>query len=137
MSKEFYKMRLIPTEEGLTVWTDTWISIHETPCFHYCIQEHNKSYLSAPMNIHGKPNLQVAKGYRLKIKRVDKRASRFAFDTKEGAFKHLQFLKRKQLNHMKRDISFIERFLSDTSDGVPVELISNTVDLVNGHFIFD
>lgn len=142
MDKTFYKMRITPDEDGLVVITDKWLSIHETPCFHYCIREHNKGLMKITFNtIKGMP-LQTAKKKGIRVKRISKDCSRFAFDTEEKAFEHLRFLKRKQLGHMKRDIKFLKLFLSEATGLDALEkglyaTVPNTKELVHEHYAFD
>lgn len=145
--KIFYKMRLIPEEEGLTLWTEKWVSIQESPCFHYCVQDNRIGSFKFFLKKTDETPLQAAKRVRIKVKRIDKRVSRFAFDTKEEAFDHLRFLKKKQLNHMKRDSELITEFLSSTENGQALSdmkkrselryTVPCTRDLVRRHYIFD
>lgn len=141
MKKIFYKKRLIPTECGLEVITDKWVSIHETPCFCFCVSNRSDKYLQA-LKRKDETDLTAAKRMKL-LKRINKDNSRFAFDTEEKALEHLRFLKRKQLEHMKRDTAFIECFLEcETFDqfnrrGGEVVLVPRSKALVNQHFVFD
>ena len=140
-SKVFYKKRLVPTEFGLEVITQKFVSIHETPCFHFCVLEHEKGFLFA-MKQNDESELSAARRAKI-LKRISKDCSRFAFDTEEKALKHLRFLKRKQLSHIKRDAVFIEKFLeSDELEKVQIyngfrTQVPNSKGLVNNHFIFD
>ena len=34
-----YKQKLYAEEEGLVVQTDKFVSIHETPCFYFCVED--------------------------------------------------------------------------------------------------
>lgn len=136
MTKIFYKKRLIPDEAGLVVWTNKWVSIHETQCFHYCIPEHYHSIGLRPRE--GETLLQAAKREKI-LKRVSKVGSRFAFDTEEKAMDHLRLLKRKQASHMAREMKFIEHFLQCErfeQDG-DQQLVPDSRDLVLEHFRFD
>jgi hypothetical protein len=103
MKKEFYKMALVPDEEGLTVVTTVLYPIHETPCFYFCVIAHWENY-----------SYKEIKEFKGKVYRIAKTGSRIAFETKEEAFKNLVYLKTKQLDHCRRNVAFIERFLNDT-----------------------
>ena len=132
----FYKMRLVPAEEGLEIITSEFVSIHETPCFHFCIPKLEKQMIHI-----WKRSDESALVYsrRKKIlQRVSKTSSRFAFDTKDKALEHLKFLKRKQISHMKRDMSFIDKFLSSSDDDLTsIGPIPDTKELVREYFVFD
>jgi len=130
----FYKKRLVPTESGLEVFTEKWISLHETECFHFCISERNRGFLYAKSD---ETPVQIARRKKI-LKRVSKTCSRFAFDSEEKALEHLKFLKRKQAKHMKRDVLFIDKFLSSdlVRDGRG-EVVPDSQDLVNEHYVFD
>jgi hypothetical protein len=132
----FYKMRLVPAEQGLEIITDVWVSIHETPCFHFCVRNSEQRIIHL---FHGKneTDLQYAKRTRM-LKRVSKSNSRFAFDSRNKALEHLKFLKKKQLYHMKRDMSFIKKFLSTSDEDLnSTGPIPDTKELVREHFVFD
>lgn len=140
MSQKLYKMRLVPNENGLQIVTEQWICIHETKCFYHCVSEWDielLNYLKSQSVDKTKRN--IAQERKL-LKRIAKHRSRFAFDTKEKAMKHLKFLKRKQLKHMQRDQKFINAFLSvenleENCNGQMV--IPNTQQLVLGYYLFD
>ena len=141
MKNIFYKKRLTPTESGLEVITDKWVSIHETPCFHFCVAEWRAKSLTA-LKRSDETELQYARRLKM-LKRIHKSGSRFAFDTEEKALEHLRFLKRKQLGHMERDVTFIKYFLEcDTLKpadrrGFDSLLVPGSKSLVNQHFVFD
>lgn len=136
-NKIFFKCKLTPTEYGLEVWTDKFISIHETECFHFCVLEYNYRLLSSMKNS-DETELQYARRKKI-LKRIDKNRSRIAFETLEKALEHLKLLKRSQLEHMKRDSLFIEKFLSaETLEMTPDRLlVPNTRDLVRDYIVFD
>lgn len=136
MSKIFYKKRLIPDEEGLLVWTEKWVSIHETPHFHYCIPDFVHEIGLRP--IEGETLLQAAKR-RATLKRVAKAGSRFAFDTEEKALERLRFLKGKHVSHMKREMKFIEHFLKceKLEQYGEQQLVPGSRGLVLEHLRFD
>lgn len=132
----FYKMRLVPSEEGLEIITSEFVSIHETPCFHFCIPKLEKQMIRI---LKRSDESALVYSRRKKIlKRVSKTNSRFAFDSKEKALKHLKFLKTKQLCHMRRDILFIEKLLSSSDDDLTsIGPIPDTKELVREYFVFD
>lgn len=146
--KVFYKKLLRPTESGLVIVTQHWVSIHETPSFHYCIHDYSSMFASwRPLDRardYSKRNnvtmLQAAKKLMYKVKRVHKGDSRFAFSSESTALEHLRFLKRKQLSHMERDIAFVRAFLDADSlepgsDGCAI--VPATQELVLQHYRFD
>lgn len=152
--KVFFKMRLIPTEDGLKIWTDTFLAIHETSCYCFAIPEFARCFFTPALTLENETPYQYARRTKRKIHRISKENSRFAFETKEGAFQHLMFLKRKQLQHMKRDMSFIERFLTDAKGkqfddfrddkgwidgavGIPSKTLPGTKNLVHEHLVFE
>lgn len=132
----FYKMRLVPADQGLEIVTTEWISLHETPCFHFCVPANEGRILHL---FHSDKETDLAYAKRRKmLKRISKTNSRFAFDDKDKALEHLKLLKRKQLGHMKRDISFIEKFLSTPDEDLKsIGPIPCTKDLVHEHFVFE
>lgn len=133
--KVFYKKTLGASEEGLRILTKKWVSIYETPFFHFCIPEHEVKYLNVLRN---KSETVLDYSRRRKfLKKIAKTRSRYAFDTEEQALAHLKFLKRKQLEHIKRDMTFIRRLLSAPEDQLSSGLILETEELVREHYIFD
>lgn len=110
----FYKARLVMTEEGMQVQFQEFNCIHETECYAYCIN--SWSSVPSPLKHEGETELQAAKRMKIKIFRIHKASSRIAFKTKELAFNQLVFLKRRQINHMKRDIDLFSYFLDRTAD---------------------
>ena len=130
-----YKKRLVSDESGLRVITDRYISIHETPCFHYCINSWNEGYYGLG-RLEGESELHCAKRKHISVKRIHKTCSRFAFSTEEKAFKHLKMLKSRQAGHIKRDLKFIEKFLkTDTLD--EKGHVVGSKGLVHEYFNFD
>lgn len=133
MDEVFYKNRLEPDERGLLVVTDEYVSIHETRCFHFCVLKSFRPYLH-----NGETLLQAARR-RKALKRIDKRRSRIAFKTKKEALDHLRFLKRRQLEHMKRNAAFINKFLEceDLEKYGPMQLVPDSNGLVSEFCVFD
>ena len=134
-NKVFYNMQLISTENGLEVWTRRYYSIRETPCYHFCIQDCNlRGY-------RGLASIGIVK-HRYPIKRIAKENSRFAFKTKEEAYKHLCYLKHKQLHHLERQTAFIHAFKKFQDGGGTLESldskpIPDTFDVVHEYLTFD
>lgn len=146
--KKFFRARLQPEQEGLIIRYETWVSIHETPCFCYCVTDWDLKYLNCLRDFKEQPTLKNAKQSKRKIKRIDKNNSRFAFTTREKALDNLRYLKRLQLKHLKRDIEFLECFLdceqledhsyklAGLNDGL-MQKVPNSDDLVQSHYVFD
>lgn len=153
--KKFYKMRLLPEESGLTVWTDIFLSIHETPCFHICIRERDRGFFNPVLNSDDESLLKYAKRKHLRTFRIAKDCSRIAFDSLEGAFKNLRYLKSLQARHLERQLEFNNSFLESTKGivfdelkddrsgwppgaiGMPSKSIDGTKELVSKHLTFD
>lgn len=144
--KEFYKCKLMPCEDGLSIFVQKYISVHETPCFHFCAEEHHKGWLASPLKKDSnESNIQALRRMKVKIYRVAKEFSRIAFDTEQKAYENLLFLKRRQLIHLKRDIEFINT-LVDYGTGkqfkdIPLigsfKTVPDSQDLVREHYVFD
>lgn len=133
--KIFYKKILAPSPEGLEIFTYEWISIHESPCFHFCVPKYEFGVMST---LKGADESDMAYSKRKKIlKRISKTNSRFAFDTEQQAIDHLKLLKKRQLAHMLRDTVFIEKFLASSDEEISSGLIPDTKDLVGEHYSFD
>ena len=63
-----------------------------------------------------------------------------AFDSEETALQHLRFLKRRQIQHLERDLKLAEAFLEAEdleSNGYDGDLIPGTGDLVRFYYQFD
>ena len=142
--KEFYKMKLVPTEGGLSVWTNTYFSVHETPCFYFCVSDWQIT--SVPTHCRGtEAGYEMLKNRCVKFKRIAKINSRFAFETKELAYNNLVYLKKLQLGHLNRDIELLGAFISfnekkgmtDLSNEHGQLFVPNTSELVLNHYNFD
>jgi len=133
----FYKKRLEADESGLIVITDRYMSIHETPCFHYCIPEHLKRW---PQISKKKDETELQWARRSKIlKRIHKGSSRIAFPTEDEALQNLKFLKMRQITHLERQIAFNKYFL-DAGELEKVgrySVVPESRDLVHEHLCFD
>jgi len=143
--KELYRMTLHPSECGLSVWTDTYLSVHETPCYHYVIRDWDKQSTAKLFIKEGESVYQSLKRRGCTMRKVHKESSRFAFDTKEKAFKQLVFIKGRHLEHMVRDIQFLKSFLkfsennglSDLESSGGLLTVPDTRDLVFANLTFD
>lgn len=135
MRKILFKKRLMPYEEGLTIHTEEWGVVYETPCFFYCA----KGFDLRRIDLLG-GDKEAAKKLGIKLKRISKECSRFAFETEALAMNHLVMLKRKQIRHMERYMAFLKAFLSQEN---PESFIGNntvipgTRDLVHEYYRFD
>ena len=142
--KKFYKMKLIPTEGGLSVWANTYVSIHETPCYHYCIPDWNKGLLGV-VGDQKETLYEKAKARNIKVHKVHKTSSRFAFETKELAYENLLYLKKRQLIHLNRDIELLTKFLNfnegagykDLDNSHGQLFVPDSDELVKEHYAFD
>ena len=133
----FYKKRLIPQGDGLIVWTEKFISVHETVCFHFCVTEYCFRLMFALKRKNESP---IQYGRRMKcLKRIAKSGSRIAFKSESEALDNLRFLKRKQLNHIKRDQIFIETFLAceELEQHGSEQRVPSSADLVREYYQFD
>lgn len=110
--KVFYKKRLIADDTGLHIDTQRFISIHETRCFYFCIDDYSIHQIKYQVEHKGETALQAAKTMHCKVRRIAKDGSRIAFDTEEKAFAHLRMLKQRQVQHLERDLRNIKHFLS-------------------------
>ena len=116
--KKFYRKRLYPSVYGVEPQTEVWISIHETPCYHFCVNDW-EVYWVKDNNKKDETLLETAKRTHSIIKKVDKRSSRFAFETEEEALKNLIMLKSRQINHMTRDLAILKQFVKLAEAGEP------------------
>ena len=144
-NKTYYKMKLIPSEEGLSLWVTRWICLRETEHIAYCVPESVMTILRIRARQENQSLYDAAKKEKY-CRRIHKTCSRIAFPTEQKAFENLSFLKRRQLNHLKRDQVFIERFLEDIkektiADFPPDEwghrVLPETEDLVHDYYCFD
>ena len=141
----FYQLKLNPTESGISMWINEFISFHETPCYHYCLPEW-MSYLAKPSFIEGKESMaQSLKRRGVKFSRIHKTCSRKAFDTKEKAYANFIFLKKRHLAHLERDIIMIKAVLDfhqkntfdDLTDDGHSLIVPCTRDIVLDNFQFN
>tara|TARA_R110002060_G_scaffold18120_9_gene25011 strand:+ start:1198 stop:1638 length:441 start_codon:yes stop_codon:yes gene_type:complete len=142
-SSIYYRARLIAAEEGLTVTFEKWKSFHESECFAWCCLE-NMHQSAMIISKNSKSPVKDIKSS-LKVKRIDKKNSRFAQETRELALANLRYRKRCQAKHLKREMEFAEAFLSKEDDQLgdtelgwnDSKLVNGTFDLVHSHYVFD
>jgi hypothetical protein len=137
----YYKMRLEADPSGLMIVRDKWVSIHETPCFAYCIPANRAKWVESESNRHKISKLKAAKNLKL-LKRISKESSRFAFRNETKAMQNLRFLKSRQLKHLERQQKFIEKFLAcDELESVDPDgelmRVPNSEDLVHKYYRFE
>lgn len=141
----FYRMRHAIDEQGINVITKKLVSIHESECWHWCVERSRVGYIRSRQR-EDESLLQAAKRGGAKIYKVAKEGSRVAFKTRPQAFDHLMMLKRKQINHMKREIEILE-VLAEKAAGLDIEsikpgrygerVIPDTHEVVHNHYLFD
>lgn len=156
--KTYYKARIGYQHEGTAITFEEYISVHETNGYAWCLPKWHHEQLCNTVIYTRKPDespLQQAKRIWPKfLKRVSKGNSRFAFSTKEEAFKQLKFLKQRQLRHLQRDLDLLTDSLNKLGDK-PLDsllteqnktpdylnqdsfVIPDTAGLVNRYFAFD
>lgn len=105
--KEFYKMRLIPSEEGMAIVCDTYKVIRETECICFCVSSFNFKRLMDRKSLPGEKILDKAKRNCVRVRRINKANSRLAFPTKSEAYENLVFLKSLQKKHLERDLKLL------------------------------
>jgi hypothetical protein len=144
----FYKMKLMSAEDGMTIYCNNFISIHETFCFHFCVSQWGFNRLSNDKSSSNECILRKAKRLGIKVRRICKSGSRIAFPTKNEAFNNLKFLKNLQIQHLQRDLDLIKTSLNIISDMAYDDLeerpfndessatIPNTREIVHGYFNF-
>lgn len=142
MNNIYYKMILSESEEGLIIFTHRFVSIHETPCMHFCVSEWDFKFRHLEQN---ETPFQTAKRNKLKIIRIHKTGGRIAFDTEEKALDNLRYRKERQIKHLERNLAINKRFLADTdgkkaadfqSDG-SYRVMPDTAQIVGQFFRFD
>ena len=114
----YYKARLVQDEDGSnSVWFDEWNVIYETKCFVYCLPDFvnlSEGSWCDSQRIGPETNSQLAKRLNLTLKRVYKQGSRFAFATKEEAFKRLKFMKSYHVRHLRHQLRCVEEFIQQS-----------------------
>ena len=137
----YYRAYWSPEVDGIYVGFEEWVSIHESPCYHYCVRDYYTQMIPALLS--GQSALQYAKSQKINVKRIDKVTSRFAKPTKGLALNHMLFGQSRRLQHLRRDIAFIEALLDqvkvvDESENELYDFtLPNTRSLVCEHLRFD
>ena len=145
MIKEFYQIKLSPSEDGICLWLNKFYSFHETPCYHYCMGEWQRNLVAPHFVNKGETIPQSLKRRGVKFIRIHKTCSRKAFDTKEKAYANFIFLKKRHLAHLERDIIMIKAVLDfhqkntfdDLTDDGHSLIVPCTRDIVLSNFQFD
>lgn len=139
--KEFYRKRIIATESGLEIITETWHPIRETECINFCVSSHHiKMFNRAAAQGEKITARALAKRMGFPVKQIHKAYSRFAFDTQAKAFDHMVFLQKRRLGHLERDLGLTSVFLSSANLGfttVDSTVVPESHDLVHQHYNFD
>lgn len=151
---KFYKITSFIDELGIRLLCSTYESVHETNCYYFCINSLDESRF----DFHSKNNkdnlstLELCKKHFLKIRKVAKINSRFAFKTRAEAFAHFKMLKNKQLAHIERkkgEISLTVELIKNIdafseAEGVREEfygdrsvLLNGSIDFVRSNYTFD
>lgn len=121
--KKFYRKKLYPNVYGVEPQTEVWISIHETPCYHFCVTDWEYNWVRDNNKKEEETYLETAKRMYSTIKKVDKRGSRFAFETEKEAMDHLIMLKSRQIDHMSRDLAILKQFVKLAKNNEPFKNI--------------
>ena len=108
---------------------ETYKIVHATQCYAFCVREWDYSHVVSISNLN-KTSLLAEARNRKTFKRIHKENSRFAFNTKEAALENLRYRKKKQIQHMKREIEFSSAFLEKVGS-----LKDLPADKYNGEFV--
>lgn len=146
----YFRAGLYPDDEGLTVSFSEYVSIHETPSYSFCVARGDLSRVKAYSGFNKTTAIQAAKQIKaVKLTRIHKGCSRFAFKTKEEALKNLKFRKARQIKHLNRELEFAKAFLEKAPSmealtnethsygGLCWHVVPDTRDLVHQFIIFD
>lgn len=139
----FYRMSMHPDESGLVLITEKFVSLRETAHMHFCVSEFNHMRLRPNKD---ETEFEAAKRQeRIKIVRIHKQGSRIACKSEAEAFEALKYRKKRQVQHLRRDLAITEKFI-ELTDGKSVDdflasgtyrEIPDTSDLVNSFYRFD
>lgn len=143
----YYRATMQFDEDGLHVQFAEYQSIHETPCYSYCVVREKIARVACRAYADKTTKLKAAKRIGLTIKRIHKGCSRFAHPTKEHALASLKYRKRKQIQHLKRELDFAETFVEkdpgmndlirETYMSSNWYVVPGTADVIHKHVIFD
>jgi hypothetical protein len=104
----YYRARIDAFPTGIKLHFMEFYEVHSTKCYSFCLQDH-MVYPRAKIST----LYEDAKKYGWKIHRIHKKASRFAFPTKEEAFNHFIYMKSRQAGHLSRQLDFLQLFLKN------------------------
>ena len=149
--KEYYKFYSSIDEDGIQLYCKVFYSIHETPLFHFCAEKHDKLRFNFAYRGHEKTHpITFAKSRLIKIKKISKESSRFAFNTKDEAFEHFKWMKNLQVNHIKRKLREVEIITKSINDksissmggscviyGMEGFSLPETKDFIDGNYYFN
>lgn len=139
MSVILYRARMKVDDDGLGVFYEEWHMVYETKHFYMCLKGWQmKRYQSmSTEDIKGE-----YKEHGRKFKKIAKRFSRFAFTEKKTALHNLLIKKNAQINHCRRNLSLVSRFVNEVERNIKVYNVGDTVikdtkELVNEWYRFD
>lgn len=119
MGKVYYRFNMLKMYNGIDLFIDQYISIHEAPQTNFCVNKHDFDWIK--QQIGDDVDLKIAKKHGLKIYRINKAFSRFASPTREQAFRAFKARKQKELKILKSRI----------------DLVSDTLDEIKNHLTID
>jgi hypothetical protein len=133
--KTYYRAMLQYSESGAYVDMTKWSVVYETKCYVYCVPEYvnfseGSFYDSQRKGL--ETNYQLAKRMNIRLHKIHKESSRFAFDTEEKAFQRLKFIKHYHLRHLRHQLQLVESFLETASNGTYKEFQSKTSITIEG-----
>lgn len=105
---KYYRIDSYVREGGIELHCQEYISIHETPCFHFCISGYDIARFNHYKTVSPKESsLALAKRIHLRIRRISKDGSRIAKPTKEQAFENYKLRKRLQIKRCQEKLNEI------------------------------
>lgn len=144
---KYCRIYMTPDESGLRLVLVTYVSIHQSHCFDYCITEDGRNRLRS-FTTDGETPLQFAKRRGYRIRRIERgTGGRIASTTIAGAMEKFRYLKRKQIRHLERDLKMVNAAIDGIEGRAWSELPDDTIagskilpgteDLVNEHYAFE
>lgn len=133
----FYRCELEPTIDGLMLRTITYVPVHTSPCFYWCVTKSNHRFLEG---VEGEANLKTAKKWHRRVRKIQKSGSRIAQPTKDEALESLRARKRWQIMHARREIEIAQAFLKSTKNkqhGDLPRILEDTAEATQENFVFD
>ena len=114
MTGTYYRAHLIVYHNGTQHITfEEFKVIHESRLNVFCVPSWEyplEKVWRAHKKQEGETDLQYAKRCRIKIKRIQKKGSRFAFDNKADAFENLKARKILRAAYIRSELNYLERF---------------------------